>query len=77
MRRAADLKDMAASLVCDLSFGRFAEAFKIFLGFMVSRRWIHKTVKEYKVDFGHNEEAFGYMVDGTGENVCEKKRERS
>jgi hypothetical protein len=74
MRRAADLKDMVASLVCDLSFGSFAEAFKTLLGYVVSRRWIHKTVKEYEVDFGHNEEAYGYMVDGTGENVCEKKR---
>jgi len=74
MRRAADLKDMVASLVCDLSFCKVREAFKTLLGYVVSRRWIHKTVKEYEVDFGHNEEAFGYMVDGTGENVCAKKR---
>ncbi|MBA7680374.1 hypothetical protein ES703_88689 [subsurface metagenome] len=74
VRRAADLKDMAASLICDFSFGKVRKAFKTLLGFVVSKGWVHKVVKEYEVDFGHNENANGYMVDGTGENVCLQKR---
>jgi len=74
VRRAADLKDMAASLICDFSFGKVVKAFKTLLGFVVSKGWVHKVVKEYEVDFGHNENANGYMVDGTGENVCPQKR---
>jgi len=74
VRRAKDLKDMVVSLICDFSFGKTAKAFKTLLGYVVSKAWVHRVVKEYEVDFGQNEEAYGYMVDGTGENVCPKKR---
>ena len=68
------MKDMAANLIPDLSFGKVARAFKTLLGFFVSKAWVHRVIKEYQVDFGHNEDSFGYMADGTGENVSPNKR---
>jgi len=74
VRRANDLKDMVVSLICDFSFGKTVKAFKTLLGHVISKAWVHRVVKEYEVDFGHNEESYGYMADGTGENVCAQKR---
>jgi len=73
---ANDIKDMAVSLICDFSFGEIVRAIKTLLGLAVSKLWIHRVVKEYELDFGHNEGAYGYMADGTGENVCAQKRRK-